>query len=80
MNSTAILTVNVIELLNEGTPSVLSMRSFPDDASGNAEAEALFAHAAKENGAKPDRIPSYIEDGIFEDGTYSLLLTHSTHI
>lgn len=44
------------------------------------EAEQLFAKKAQENGAKVDDLASYIEDGIYKKGTYSVYLTWSDDV
>jgi len=68
-------TVNVFEHFG-ALPQ--NLHSFKDDKKGNKEAEALFTKLAKENGAVEAHIPSYIEDGIYESGDYSVFLIHST--
>ena len=76
-------TVNVIEL-DEGT--VQGMASYKDDKPGNKAAEARFRKICKEcitvgrlNKAPSDEdIDTMIEEGTAENGTYSLLLVHST--
>lgn len=66
-------TVNVVEVIDEN----ISITSFKENDEGNDSAERLFAHMAKENGAKAQNLISHIEDGIFETGTYKVLLIHS---
>jgi hypothetical protein len=67
-------TVNVIECI-DGIPK--SVRSFPDNKEGNRKAEELFTAAARENGLKGDA-SNHLEDGTYENGTYSIFLTHSS--
>jgi len=70
-----ISTVNVLEI-NDGIPQQIV--SFKEGKKGNSEAEVLFEKMATENGAlKPD-MESYLEDGIYSSGTYSVCLTHSS--
>ena len=69
-------TVNVIELMGENN---ISVRAYEDTPEGNKNAEDIFTACIKENAdvAEAD-IPSYIEDGFFEEGDYRLFLVHST--
>jgi hypothetical protein len=68
-------TVNVLETIGN-LPQ--NLHSFKEDNKGNKEAEALFTKLAKVYGAAEADMPSYIEDGIYECGNYSLYLIHST--
>jgi hypothetical protein len=72
-----ISTVNVIEF-GENKTDVLSMASFADSEEGNISAEVLFAAKALENGCSAKDVESHIEDGVYENGTYTILVTHST--
>ena len=68
-------TVNVIE---QGE-SINAIRSFTDDAEGNAEAEAIFRSIAKENASVTDEeIDAALDDGWFQDGTYTCTIIHSS--
>lgn len=70
-------TVNVIEF-GEDKTDVLSLNSFMEDADGNKAAEELFKSCVLENMGNPDLMEVYLEDGCYECGTYTILLTHST--
>jgi hypothetical protein len=72
--SLTISTVNVLEC-QEGVPA--NIVSFNDNKKGNKAAEAMFTTIAKEHGVKEKNIPSYIEDGVYENGTYGVFLIHS---
>lgn len=68
-------TVNVIEIKGEYDVRVMS---FSEDKDGNAEAEAAFVSCIKENSTiAVDEIDVCIEEGVFEDNGYKLLLVHS---
>lgn len=67
-------TVNIIEITNGNLQNI---ESFSDDDDGNKEAEKLFTAKALENGANSDDIDSYLDDGIFSEDAYELLITHS---
>ena len=69
-----IQTVNVIEYSDD---ALIGVTAFPDDESGNKEAEAHFKKCATENGAVEEDIESFIEDGYYETGLYQLFLVHS---
>lgn len=68
-------TVNVIEMSDS---CVLQMASFEENDEGNFRAEKLFKELAKRNFANPEELDSYVEDGIYEDSNYKVLLVHST--
>lgn len=69
-------TVNVIEMADG---SVVSLAAYPDTPEGNKEAEQWFKDVANENtGYGMEAIEESLDDGIVEDGTYSVLLVHST--
>lgn len=75
-------TVNVIEMANGEMQGV---RSFVDNPEGNKRAEDLFKRLVKENQQEPGLHPrlieedydDLIEEGLYENGTYQLFLTHS---
>jgi hypothetical protein len=67
-------TVNVIELLGG---VVNSIYSFPDTHEGSTNAENLFWKLGEENGMLLRELNDYLNDGIFEEGSYELLITHS---
>lgn len=78
-------TVNIIEYAND---AVLGVTSFEDTPKGNKEAEKLFtalvleyeAHAIHTSSTTiltKKEIKEFIEDGIFEQGTYQVFIAHS---
>ena len=71
-------TVNVIELKSD---FVSSLRAFPDDTTGNKEAEKLFEQLVKEheNNDVPQKdMEVYLEEGAFDDDCgYQVVLVHS---
>ena len=74
---TAVSTVNVIEYAND---TVMGIRSFTDNESGNKEAEKVYRSLIIEH--DPDAIEHdiemFLEDGYYEQGDYQVFLTHST--
>lgn len=67
-------TINVIEINTEKLfPDIIGLSSFDNP----KEAEELFEKIALKNGAKKEDIDYHIENGYFENGTYTLLLVHS---
>lgn len=72
-------TVNVVEIC--GKPANIFVRSWSDDPEGNKEAEQSFRECIldQENPVDELDILDAIEDGIYEEGDYTLLLTHSVH-
>ena len=71
-------TVNVIEFSDNTPTSIISLRSFNDNKAGNKKAEKLFKKILVENGANEVTFDSFVEDGYYQNGTYTVLLTHST--
>ena len=71
-------TVNVIEFGNHSPTDILSLASFSDDEIGNREAEDLFYKKMLENAGAESDVTAALDDGYFCDGTYTLLITHST--
>ena len=71
-------TVNVIELNDLGMPTQL--KSFPDDKQGNGEAELLFIQLVREheNAVSHEEMETLIDDGMWSDGGWTVLLVHST--
>lgn len=74
----ALPTVNVLEFVGNDKTSLMSVSSFADSTVGNKMAEAMFIAMALENGCSAKDVSSHIEDGSYENGTYTLVLTHST--
>jgi hypothetical protein len=74
-------TVNILEL--EGG-NFVALRSFTDDVEGNKEAETYFLQVVTNlnNGipATDEDNNVLVEDGIYENGDYQVLLTHSIHL
>ena len=70
-------TVNVIEMKGEGV--VISMASFEENKEGNALAETRFKDLITENHkvSKAD-MEVYLENGLFEEGEWKVILVHST--
>lgn len=72
-------TVNVLECTDKEY-SQYTLHSFVDNKEGNEQAEELFIKIIKENGAfieKDDDRFHYLDEGIYEIGTYSCVLIHS---
>jgi len=69
-----IQTVNVIEYEDD---NLIGITSYTDDEEGNKEAEEVFALCCKDQGVDDQDIPSYIEDGYYEQGTYQVFISHS---
>ena len=67
-------TVNIVEQTDY---DVISIRAFDESGVGNQEAKALFSKVAIENGANPEDMESYLDDGCYVDGSYSVFLVHS---
>jgi hypothetical protein len=71
-----ISTVNVIEFSDD---MPIGLASYPDNKNGNKEAEKRFSAIAKENGKFSDEdLEDGLEDGIVENGTWKVILWHST--
>jgi hypothetical protein len=77
-------TVNVIEFVDD---TISSVRSFSDDAQGNAEAEQLFRQIANEQEKSDDEplfseedIEAGIDDGSLDDENrgWAVYLVHSS--
>jgi hypothetical protein len=68
-----LVTINVIENVN----GKITLTSYPDTKEGNENAEKLFMATARENGAEEIDLDSYIENGSYEHGTYSIYLVHA---
>lgn len=80
-------TVNIIEITNGDLQSI---RSFPDNPKGNKQAERLFKRLVKEFEAQtlttkrdailsnPADMQNYLDDGIFEEDGYQVIISHST--
>ena len=70
-------TVNVIEMKADGV--VISMASFSENKEGNALAENRFRDLITENHkvSKAD-METYLENGLFEEGEWMVILVHST--
>ena len=66
--------VNVIEYAND---SILSARSFSEDAEGNKEAENLFKAILKEQDCTEEEIEFALKEKYHEQGDYQLFLIHS---
>lgn len=71
--------INVIEIV-EG--SVTNVKSFPivnplDEKERVLLAESVFAKIAEENGAPEEEMESFLEDGSFSEGDYSVFLSWS---
>lgn len=71
-------TVNVLEIVDTDDMAINQLASFPDDATGNKAAEALFTTLLGENGVPAEEFDDCIENGYYENGTYYLALVHST--
>jgi len=75
-DTTAVSTINVIEYAND---TVLGVRSFTDNESGNKEAEEVYRSIIKEH--DPDstihEVEMFLEDGYYEQGDYQVFLAHS---
>jgi len=78
-------TVVVIEFKNVENYEIEGCKVFPETATGNAEAEALFeewvrsaqpAHA--DHDPDGEQMQIYITDGYYEVGEGVILITHST--
>jgi len=72
-------TVNVIEIIDNDLQSI---RSFADTPEGNKRAEKLFLRCVKENSTFGNALPKdtatdLLDDGVFTDDTYTVLITHS---
>ena len=71
-------TVNVIEYVND---SVLSVRAFTDNETGNREAEILFFDLVRKNDGDimlDEDIEEAISDGFWnDDNGYEIYLVHS---
>jgi hypothetical protein len=69
-------TVNVVQASDTGPTSVVS---FSESPKGNKEAEALFTRIVKEN--EPDfsdeDVDACLDNGYYEDGSYSVYICHS---
>ena len=72
------MTINAVSVVEFVSGSLVSIRTFADDESGNKSADALFTQLCFENGADQNDIESYIENGSFENGSYYVALAHST--
>jgi hypothetical protein len=71
-----VATVNVIEFADD---QPIGLASYPDNKTGNGEAEKRFKAIAKENGTFLDEdLDAGVEDGIVENGTWKVVLFHST--
>jgi hypothetical protein len=80
-------TVNIIEITNGDLQSI---RSFADTPEGNKQAERLFKRLVKEFEAQtlttkrdavlsnPADMQNYLDDGIFEEDGYQVIISHST--
>jgi hypothetical protein len=70
-------TVNVIEY-SEG--EILGLASYPDTKEGNTDAEARFKDLIGENtGIRTEEdVAAALDDGYVEDGTYKVVIFHST--
>lgn len=70
-------TVSVVEV-NDGV--LLGVRSFTNDAEGIEQAEEIFTNLVKENVDRiisKDEMNSYIDDGMFQQGSYNVNIIHS---
>lgn len=67
-------TVNVIE---ENDGDILGLTAFKETVKDNKKAEKLFVKVAKENGMSENETDSCLDDGRYDNGTYSVLLVHS---
>lgn len=73
--SQKVVTINVIEYLND---SVQNIYSFHENPEGIVEAETLFTKLAEENGFDKEEIEFGLEDGYVDDEEgYQLFLAHS---
>jgi len=71
-----ITTVNVLEFADD---QIVSLASYPETPEGNKEAEQRFKDVATENTGYPMKsIEEAIDDGVIEEGTYKVVLFHST--
>ena len=74
MESKLLSTVNVIEMIDD---SIVGMASYADNKEGNALAEKRFTDLIVENGCE-ETLDDNLENGCCEDGTWKVLLVHST--
>lgn len=73
-------TIVVMEL-TEGEPIGFKSFVYFDTESKNIaaeKAEANFTDKVKENGGSDDELDAHLDNGIFEKGTYSVVLTWAT--
>ena len=73
-------TIVVMEL-TEGSPTGFKSFVYFDTESKNIAAEKAetgFVEKVKANGGADDDLDAYLDEGIFEKGTYSVVLTWAT--
>lgn len=73
-------TIVVMELA-EGSPTGFNSFVYFDTESKSIaaeKAETSFAEKVKANGGADDDVDAYLDEGIFEKGTYSVVLTWAT--
>lgn len=70
-------TINVTEVVDD---NIVSIRSFPDNAEGNLNAEILFHDIIVENDEDvlEEEIENALEEGAYSKGTWACFITHSS--
>lgn len=73
-------TVNVIIISDTTNMVVQSLKSFEDNAEGNAEAEKLFTKIIlnKDNSTTDDDMDNYLSDGFYQIDLFYVCIVHST--
>lgn len=70
-------TVNVVEFSDD---NIIGLTSLPDTPEGNEEANKRFKSIANENETfEEEELEAALDDGVIEEGTWKLVLFHSTN-